>query len=530
MIDIKHFLCIQSELISERFVHTKKLWRQSRIMRIIKSHERTDADCRGQIGDWIYNGLDVCVTREVFDVIHEQLDQTTGRTYAFSRDLQGPVLEMRCRGVLVDALRRHDVIDLYHQDLDRLERQLDILVLDGCGLETFKWSSPKDLRRLFYDILKIPEIKSKGRVSTDVTALEKMESYLIARQIVRHILTMREYSKRISVLRTPLDPDGRMRSSYNIAGTNTGRFSSSFSEFGTGGNLQNVEERLRSIFVADPGMKFAKCDAKSGESYAVGAIEWNLFGDGTYLDAVESGDVHTAVAKLCWPDLEWSDSLKFNKELAEQPFYRHYSYRFMCKKLGHGSNYGGAPFTLATQSRLPLGVVQQFQPKYFAAFPAHRRWQEWVAEELLRKGHLTTLTGRRRWFHGRRNDSSTIREAIAYDPQGSLADIVNTAMLNIWREGRVQIVMHDHDALTFQYPEEAEDEIIPYIMERLAVPVPLANGRVLNIPYDCKVGWNKGDYSPENLEGLKDYDPTGEKRKRQKRLGILDRPVRGGNR
>ena len=50
-------------------------------------------------------------------------------------------------------------------------------------------------------------------------------------------------------------------------------------------------------------MKFVKFDAKSGEIYVVGAIEWNLFEDPTYLDAVDSGDVHTAVARICWPEL-----------------------------------------------------------------------------------------------------------------------------------------------------------------------------------------------------------------------------------
>lgn len=502
-------------------------------MRIINSHQRDAAKFTDFESDMIYNGLDCCVTREVWDVIHTQLDNASAATYAFSRALQGPVLEMRLRGVLVDQRRRAEVVEEFHEELDRLERQLDQIVMDGIGMSSFKWSSPASLKELFYDRLKVPEIRSKGRVSTDVNALEKIEQYQVARIIVRHILAMRELGKRISVLRTPLDSDGRMRTSYNIAGTSTGRFSSSFSEFGTGGNLQNVEESLRSIFVADPGMKFAKCDAKSGESYVVGAIEWNLFKDGRYLDAVENGDVHTNVARLCWPELRWTGELKADKELAESPYYRHYSYRFMCKKLGHGSNYGGQPYTLATQSRLPIGVVQQFQPKYFGAFPAHRQWQEWVAETLLRVGHLTTLTGRKRWFHGRRNDASTIREAIAYDPQGSLADIVNTAMLNIWREHRVQIVMHDHDALTFQYPENQEDEIIPWIMDRLVVPVELSNGRTLRIPYDCKVGWNKGDFDKDhpqkNPEGLKDYAP-GEKRQRAKEVGILDRQIYRSNR
>ena len=500
-------------------------------MKIIKTHEVNPKSLSEWELDQVYNAKDVCVTREVYDVISQQLDPVTAKTYAFSKALQGPVLEMRCRGVLVDQARRAEVLEEFWELLDRLERQLNSIVLDGVGLLTFNWNSPADLKRLFYDVLGIPEVKSKGRVSTDVNALEKIQAYTVAKVIVHHILAMRELSKRISVLRTPLDPDGRMRTSYNIAGTNTGRFSSSFSEFGTGGNLQNVEEFLRSIFIPDPGMKFAKCDAKSGESYAVGAIEYNLFNDPTYLDAVESGDVHTAVAKLCWPELPWSGVLKYDKNIAEQPYYRHYTYRFMCKKLGHGSNYGGQPFTLAQQSRLPISVVQQFQPKYFAAFPAHRTWQQWVAETVLRVGHLTTLTGRKRWFHGRRNDPSTIREAIAYDPQGSLADIVNRALLNIWRSGLCPVVMHDHDALTFMYPEAQEDELIPQIMKALEVRIPLAHGRELLIPYDCKVGWNKGDFDSEkNPQGLKDYDPSGEKRQREKKFGLLDRPIRRSNR
>jgi len=81
---------------------------------------------------------------------------------------------------------------------------------------------------------------------------------------------MREIQKKIDFLKTGVDPDGRIRTSYNIPGTNTGRFSSSYSEFGTGGNLQNVEESLRSVFIADWGWKFAKFDAKAGSPIASG--------------------------------------------------------------------------------------------------------------------------------------------------------------------------------------------------------------------------------------------------------------------
>lgn len=495
-------------------------------MRIIQTADDRPADFGEMEREWIYNGLDAAVTAEIMEVLAEQFDEHTRPTYEFSKALQGPAMEMRLRGVLIDAHRKEEVIDEYFNLLEKLNANLERIVFEGCGLPHFNWRSGADLQSLFYDRLRIPPVRKGSRPTTDRAALEKIEAYTIARPIVAHIKAMRDLGKKISMLRTDIDPDGRMRTSYNIAGTSTGRFSSSFSEFGTGGNLQNVEENLRSIFISDPGMKFAKFDAKSGESYCVGAIEWNLFHDGRYLDACETGDPHTATARICWPKLDWTGDYRRDKDTAEQPYYRHYTYRFMCKKLGHGSNYGGKPQTLAGQAKLPINVVSDFQPKYFTAFPAHLQWHHHVDTAIRKTGQLISLTGRKRHFFGRRNDEKVLREAIAYDPQCSLADIVNRAMLNIWRANTASLMMQDHDALTFQYPAELEDEIVPQLIKQLTIAIPLNHGRVLEIPYDAKTGWNRGDYhATKNPEGLKDYSP-GDKRQRSAKVHILDRSVR----
>lgn len=479
--------------------------------------------------DMVYNGTDVLATRMVLDECLPQLGPETSRTYDFSRALQGPALEMSLRGCLVDQHRKAEVIDEFYDKIDMLERRLERIVLDGVGMIGFNPRSPNDLQTLFYEKLQLPPIMFKGRVTADRGARDKLYEYTIARPIISHLNMIAELGKKISVLKTKVDQDGRVRTTYNIAGTDTGRFSSSFSAFGTGGNLQNIEESLRSIFIADPGYKFAKCDAKSGESFIVGAIEWNLFGDATYLDACETGDPHTAAARLCWPKMPWTGDIKKDKKISDNkdaPFYRHHTHRQVTKKLGHASNYGGKPDTIATQTGLPVELVRSFQPVYFRAFPAHQRWQLAVEQQIAVHGFLTNLTGRKRWVWGRRTDPDTIRALIAYDPQGSLADIVNTALLNIWRKNYVIIMFQDHDALTFMYPEEVEDELIPRIMRDLIVRVPLANGRELAIPYDCKVGWNRGDYDPiTNPEGLKDYTGT-EGRKREAQAGILDRVIR----
>lgn len=496
-------------------------------MRIIDTATTDPGQFNEQERDWLYNATDCMVTAEVLEALLPQLDNATSATYTFSRELQAPVLEMKLRGVLVDQARKEQVMDELHEKLEILEANLDRIVLEGVGMYSFNWRSNEDLQRLFYHYLQIPEVRKKGRPSADRDALEKIAAYTVAQPIVAHILALKDIGKKIGVLRTAVDPDGRIRTSYNIAGTSTGRFSSSLSEFGTGGNLQNVEESLRSILIADPGYKFAKFDAKSGESFCVGAIEWNLFRDSRYLDACESGDPHTAVARVCWPKLPWTGDLGHDKGIAEQPFYRHYSHRFMCKKLGHGSNYGGKPNTLAQQTKLPIGVVTTFQPIYFSAFPAHELWQDWVREEIRRCGTLTSLTGRKRQFWGRRNDDSTIREAIAYDPQCSLAELVNRAMLKIWRSSRVKLMLQDHDALTFMYPEEEEDEVVPWLLEQLVIPLELEGGRTLRIPYDAQVGFNRGKYDAEkNPFGLRDWSPSNpDQRSRPAQVRIMDRPI-----
>lgn len=498
-------------------------------MKIIRTDLMDPKSLTGWEQDQVYNGLDICVTLDVFHELIQQLDDTTSATYDFSRALQGPVLDMRCRGILVDQARRLDTIDELSAKADIIEAQLERIIFEGVGLATFNWRSSADLRHLFYEVFGLPHERKKGALTTDRNARDKLSVYPIATQICAHINILADIEKKISVLRQDIDNDNRFRTSYNIAGTNTGRFSSSASEFDTGGNMQNVEEKLRAIFIADPGMKFAKFDTKSGESYCVGAIEWNLFRDGKYLDAVETGDIHTAVARLCWPNLGWTGNLSHDKKLAETPYYRHYTYRFMCKKLGHGSNYGGFPTTLAEQSHLPVPVVEAFQPVYFRAFPAHQQWQAWVGEQVRTVGYLTNLTGRKRYFFGRRSDPDTLRAAIAYDPQGSLADIVNRTMLRLWRAGYT-IVQHEHDALTFMYPEEQEPEIIPKLLTELITPVALADGRELRIPWDAQVGWNKGKYDEQdNPNGLIDWKGH-DKRKRTSEASVMDRILHRPNR
>src|SRR5262245_1985925 len=468
---------------------------------------------------WVYNGLDCCVTLEVLNSMLPQLDNLTGSTYALSRALQAPVFEMNLRGVLVDEDERQRALQFYYGNLERLERQLYTIVRDGIGFSEWKdsgktkaWRSGQQVGTLLYDVLRLPPIRKrneKGELARTVNrdALERLQLHFIAQPVISHILALRDIGKKISVLETKVDPDGRMRTSYNIAGTTTGRFSSSFSDFGTGGNMQNIEERLRRVFVADPEMKLANIDLEQADSRNVGALCWNLFRDGKYLDACESGDLHTTVSRLAAPSRPWTGDLKGDRKIAEEPYYRHHSLRHMCKVLGHGTNYLGSAFEMSRHTKLPQANITEFQTFYLGdqGFPAIKQLHEWTRRQLVESGCLVTPWGRKRWFFGKRDERDTLKQAVAHLGQSMTADEINQALLAVWRLNRAQTLLQVHDSLLIQYREEEEDEVIPAVVKAMQVPLQLEGGRTFLVPVDVKVGWNWAGISDDNPNGLKKW-------------------------
>ena len=471
---------------------------------------------------WVYNGLDTCVTHEVLTALIPQLNPTTSSTYRFSRDLQGPILEMNTRGMRVDLDRRDDVLAQYRTEIVRLEEQLDDIVRDGIGLEewvaTSSWRSNKQMCILLYDRLGLPTQWKRTPVgersrTADRDALERLEHYLMAEPVIKHIFALRDLGKKVSFLQTAVDLDGRLRTSFNIAGTTTGRLASSYSDFGTGTNLQNVENLLRSVFVADPGMKFCNIDLEQGDSRGVGAIHWQLFRDGRYLDACESGDLHTTVARGAFRHLPWTGDPKKDREVANGSFYRSFSYRDAAKRLGHGTNYQGQADKMSRATHIPLNHIKDFQTNYLAEFSSFPQWWRWVAESLRDTRQITTLLGRQRVFFGDHKDPETIRQAVAYEPQSITADTIDRGLLELWRADRIQLLLQVHDSVLFQFPEEQEDEIVPWALSCIQQVIHLKGGRDFCIPGDAKTGWNWSD-SRSDPDALRKYNDSSRPRYR----------------
>jgi len=503
---------------------------------------------------WTYCALDCCVTYDVIKVIEPQLDDVSRATYQTSIATIPVVLEMMLEGLPVDLAARRKSLEHYEEVYAQLESGFVRLCHEGLGISLdrskrdrgrssvpINEASPKDVQYLFHTVLQIPEKKKRkkgqdeAKTTTDREVLEGLRSYYFAEVFVNFILAMRDAKKAIGFLKTKLDADNHIRCSFNVAGTTTGRLNSSFSDMGTGTNLQNISGKQKNIFVADEGWMLVDIDLEQGDSRGVGAIAWNWFVEshgeawaGSYLDACESGDLHTTVTKMAWTNLGWEAAADAGalRKIAEQQAYRENSYRDLSKKLGHGTNYLGQPNTMAMHSKLPVSTIVDFQKNYFSAFGCIKAWQVETIRQLRETRCLITPWGRRRFFWNDPNAVPTHNAAIAYSPQSTTGEFINRGAIALqrYRDSHrlpVRLLLQVHDSLVLMVKRRGIEETIPTILEQLRVVLPLVKGREFTIPHGVKVGWNYGMASPDNPYGLSKWKGS-ETREPPRRLTTIE--------
>lgn len=469
----------------------------------------------------VYCGLDTCVTLEVHGCTNKELRETNDPgpqlIYNFERGMQAPALEMMTRGFPVDMYERRVAIERLQKRLIRVNSILQKYAEAIWG-KPLNPNSPHQLKAFFYGAegMGLPEVylnfKGVRRVSTNREALEKLMAYFYAIPPILAILAAKDISRKISVLQSEVDPDARMRTSYNVAGPETGRWSSSGNVWGGGTNLQNITPELRRVFISSPGYKLCNLDLQQAESWIVGLLVWQTVGDPSYLLACQTGDLHTTVAKLVWPSITKGDLNV--RDAAEQIFYRQFSFRDMAKRGGHATNYYGQARTVARHLKVEERIIADFQASYFGAFPGIPKWHRWTAHQLGLNQCLTTPVGRRRHFFGRPGDDATLREAIAHSPQSVVGDLLNTALWRVWKFLReVELLAQVHDSIVFQFKEGREEEVLPLAMELCSIPITVANAngetKTIIIPSDCKIGWNWADDKIKTSRGETISNPFG---------------------
>ena len=494
---------------------------------------------------WVYNAMDTMVMPEIYGEIRPRLDpNTTGRIYKFEKAMLGPALTMMRRGLKVDIPLRDAMFrtaeDLHFNlsGMRRINKKATVVneaapfqrLARAAWGDVLNYNSPIAVQKVLYEHMRIPIqfklVKGQRKVSTDRETLEKIAiDYPRCAALVYAILQLRDQDKVLQVLDGELSPDGRMHFGFNVAGTETGRWSSRSHVIWDAGQFQNITKDLRNIFIPDDGYVMIYPDLEQAESRAVAYISE----DEAYIKACEGGDLHTVVAKMTWPGLEWTDDIAADKKaVAEQLFYRQFTYRDMAKRGGHGSNYYGMARTMARHLKVEEKVMHRFQASYLGgelkkddierwgyydllkapgthvdggivrldgAFPGIRRWHERTIQRIQTDGELTTALGRKRTFYGRGNDPSTWREAIAFEPQSLIGEVMNLGLFRTWKKHDPQDCMllgQVHDAVVGQVPEDTAHKSLPEIVKTLTVPIEV-HGRTMTIPIEMQVGRNWKD-------------------------------------
>lgn len=493
-------------------------------MPVIAAHELTIEQFKalGILKDPAYNGFDNCVEFQV-DEARQSLRRNDNLIYDFERAMQGPALEMMLRGFKVNVFAREKAIADTHRRADDVERILKAIVSAVIGGYNPKLAgSPKQLVNLFYDVMKIKPItrsvNGEIKYPMDRETLERLEQRdEYVSPIINAILFLRDLRKTSQVLETEIDEDWRWRCSYNIGGTVTGRWSSSKSPLGTGNNFQNINEELRRIFIPDEGMKLYGIDKAQSEAHDVGWFCGTVLGDWSYLDACQSGDLHTYVTRLLYPEWDWTGDPKLDRAIANRRFYRLFTYRDASKRLAHASNYYGKPAEISRQTRIPIELVTEFQRRYFAAFPCIPRMHNWIIQHVQRHRYLVNSFGRRRDFFDRPESHETVKSAIAYMFQSATGDCLNLGLWRIWRHMRrkVQVLSQLHDAVYFQAEipksEDAERELLSEAINLVEVTqTHPPTGRKMRIRGEAVGGWNWAHRFRLKEDGtVEDWNPNG---------------------
>ncbi len=329
--------------------------------------------------------------------------------------------------------------------------------------KTFNVSSPRQVGDVLFDHLKIDPSAKRTKTGAYSTTEEILEKYRHSHEVVDLILKIRSLNKLlatyINALPELINPaTGKIHTTYNQTVTATGRISS------TNPNLQNIPVRtddgreIRKAFIPDPGCLFMSADYSQ--------IELRLMAD-------MSGDPDMVAAFRAGEDIHRATAAKIYKEPIGQVTDVQ---RRNAKTANFGIIYGISAFGLAERLDIPRAEAKMLIDGYFATYP---RVKEYITETIAQakeRGYVTTVMGRKRFLSDINSRNAVVRSyaernAVNAPLQGSAADIIKKAMIDIAREIesrglRTRMIMQVHDELIFNVVPEELDEV-KSLVERL---------------------------------------------------------------
>lgn len=405
-----------------------------------------------------YAAEDADITLQLKDVFEPMLEQVGASKLA--TEIENPLIyvlaDIESEGVRIDQNALKDF---------SLSLQIDIAVLEKTIYEKaglrFNIASPKQLGEVLFDKLQLDPKAKKTKTGQYQTGEDVLIALANKSDIVKDILDFRQMQKLkstyVDALPLMINPKtGRVHTSYNQAVAATGRLSSN------NPNLQNIPIRT------ERGREVRKAFIPRSENHVIlsadySQIELRLIAeiskDENMMEAFAQGlDIHTATAaKVYGISLEEVDSDK----------------RRNAKAVNFGIIYGQSAFGLSQSLGIPRKEAAEIIEQYFAQYSGIKRYMNDTMNFARENGYVQTIMGRRRYLRDINSANQTVRgfaerNAINAPIQGSAADMIKIAMINIHREMMEQkieakMTMQVHDELVFDVPLYEVETLKPII-------------------------------------------------------------------
>ena len=363
--------------------------------------------------------------------------------------------DMERSGFLVDG----EALARFGRELSDTIAQTEQRIYAAAG-QQFNINSPKQLGKVLFEDLGLPHgKKTKTGWSTNADVLEKLKDH----PLVADVLTYRQYAKLKSTyadgLLKVIDPDGRIRTSFQMTVTATGRLSS------TEPNLQNIPTRtelgskMREMFVAAPGHVLVDADYSQIELRLLAHIS----GDTAMQQAFLSGaDFHTVTAARVFH--------------VPQDQVTH-QMRSRAKAVNFGIVYGISAFSLSQDIGVTVQEAKEYMDRYFATYTGVKQYMTDVVDQAREQGYVETLWHRRRALPELKSSNFNMRSfgervALNMPIQGTAADIIKLAMVRVHsrlaREGlAARLIMQVHDELIVECPEEEATRVEALLQQEM---------------------------------------------------------------
>jgi DNA polymerase-1 len=431
----------------------------------IKEYAAEDADVTLQLKEVFSSELDKTGTKKLFDEIEIPLVSV--------------LADMESEGIRLDV----EFLNAMSKEMDVEIKSLEQQIYEAAG-EKFNLASPKQLGDILFDKLKIGGAKQKKTKTGQYATGEEVLTYLANdNPIVKQILDWRQMVKLQStyILALPEQVDKktlRVHTDYMQAVAATGRLSSN------NPNLQNIPIRtergrqIRKAFVArDENYSLISADYSQIELRIIAALseEENM------IKAFQDGeDIHKSTAAKV-----------FNVPLDEVSREQ----RSNAKTVNFGIIYGVSAFGLSNQTSLSRSDSAALIEAYYKTYP---RLKSYISEQIefaREKGYVQTISGRRRYLKDINSANAVVRSAAERNAvnapiQGSAADVIKIAMINIHKRlkeenWKSKMLLQVHDELVFDVHNDELENIQPLIKHEME------NAFKLTVPLEVEIGIGK---------------------------------------